>query len=1047
MHMTDIQVERFGVWRDLHLPLPQAGLNILYGPNEAGKSTLMRFVRAMLYGFSTGKPLPGQAQITAGRGAMDIEHDGRKYRIQRDYNPNSRGDLSVISLDARPAPSNLVELILNGVEEPIFEKVFAVGLREIQELGTLQDGEVADRIYGLTLGPDGQKLINSAERFRSQRSELLDPETQNGRLTDLFERYDKVTSELRNHDKKVRQHRELCRERARVDTEIGVFKQRQTGLQQELRGHLLMQRIYGPWKRVQDCEFELRELKVVQDFPEQGIERLEKLEGDLANATASRAQLVGVARQSKSDLAKLRLPVEYRAHGGSIQGLLDQRGWIRQVQDKVAGQQKELSPLQAELQQRLNVLGPTWTPQRLDTFDTSPSAHFRLVSAARSLRAASARRGKTQRRGTRLDARCAEQSDLIQQGQEENQVDSIEGGLIATRTHLANLEELGKLKSQHAELQQRQLSLDEERERLETRLVLPPWVYFVLILFGISGLSLLGLGIKSGIQLTQLVGGVFTLLIVTCGGICWSLKTHFEHETQQRLNQVNALTDANLRKIRDTHNTTRLLITPDLLALHAATGRTPDSFSESELIQTLAHRSTELERLSLDEQQLNSRRNRLDQLQDQAQQRDREVAVARQNWQELLQHLGFAPTSSVDEAFETWKVVVEACELKRKFDALHRDHHQQKWIVQSYEQRIGELGRRLHKVEVEPAKTWDFLKSWEQLLGSHAANRPERIRLKKDTRARMREAGEYQATAHDLKTRRSALLVQGGAADREEFMTRAEQSARRIALLEEVNIARMELDRATGSDRDLAIAEEDLQSYSPPQNASRIEALKRNLLEMEKEMQKAFEQLGSLKHEIKLMETSRESSRLRFEREQITAEIHETAGQWLATEVAGHGLAGLRGHFERTCQPVTLADASRHLQRLTCGKYRNVWTPLGERQLRIDDEHNHTLTVEQLSRGTREQLFLSIRLALVEELGRQGTRLPMVLDDVLVNFDQERSDAATEVLRDFAEKGHQVLLFTCHRHLAEQAESHGLEPIWLLGKDAKEVAPADRMAG
>ena len=128
------------------------------------------------------------------------------------------------------------------------------------------------------------------------------------------------------------------------------------------------------------------------------------------------------------------------------------------------------------------------------------------------------------------------------------------------------------------------------------------------------------------------------------------------------------------------------------------------------------------------------------------------------------------------------------------------------------------------------------------------------------------------------------------------------------------------------------------------------------------------------------------------------------------------------------------------------GKYRNVWTPLGERQLRIDDDQNRTLRVEQLSRGTREQLFLAIRLALVEELARQGTRLPMVLDDVLVNFDQERSEAATEVLRDFAQKGYQVLLFTCHRHLAERAETQGLQPIWLPGKETLQ-ASAERLAG
>ena len=51
-------------------------------------------------------------------------------------------------------------------------------------------------------------------------------------------------------------------------------------------------------------------------------------------------------------------------------------------------------------------------------------------------------------------------------------------------------------------------------------------------------------------QLTQVVGGVYALLVVTCGGICWAIKNYFEHETQNRLAHVNSLTDANVRKIR-----------------------------------------------------------------------------------------------------------------------------------------------------------------------------------------------------------------------------------------------------------------------------------------------------------------------------------------------------------------------------------------------------------------------------------------------------------------------------------------------------------------
>ena len=89
--------------------------------------------------------------------------------------------------------------------------------------------------------------------------------------------------------------------------------------------------------------------------------------------------------------------------------------------------------------------------------------------------------------------------------------------------------------------------------------------------------------------------------------------------------------------------------------------------------------------------------------------------------------------------------------------------------------------------------------------------------------------------------------------------------------------------------------------------------------------------------------------------------------------------------------------------------------------------------VEQLSGGTREQLFLAVRLAVVGEFTRQGIELPMILDDILVNFDQLRTETAVETLLEFAAEGQQILFFTCHLHLAHLFESRGIEPTWLPG--------------
>jgi uncharacterized protein YhaN len=87
------------------------------------------------------------------------------------------------------------------------------------------------------------------------------------------------------------------------------------------------------------------------------------------------------------------------------------------------------------------------------------------------------------------------------------------------------------------------------------------------------------------------------------------------------------------------------------------------------------------------------------------------------------------------------------------------------------------------------------------------------------------------------------------------------------------------------------------------------------------------------------------------------------------------------------------------------------------------------VTPAALSTGTREQLWLAVRLAYVRQYCEAAEPLPLVLDDVLVNFDAARARATLAVLADFATRT-QVLLLTCHAHLVELArEVAGVEPV------------------
>ena len=86
----------------------------------------------------------------------------------------------------------------------------------------------------------------------------------------------------------------------------------------------------------------------------------------------------------------------------------------------------------------------------------------------------------------------------------------------------------------------------------------------------------------------------------------------------------------------------------------------------------------------------------------------------------------------------------------------------------------------------------------------------------------------------------------------------------------------------------------------------------------------------------------------------------------------------------------------------------------------------------QLSTGARDQLHLAVRLAISEFLSKPGNPLPLLLDDVFANSDDERARAGMRVLAGTLAREHQVVVMTCHRHRHEHLSS--LDPdVWAAG--------------
>ncbi len=117
-----------------------------------------------------------------------------------------------------------------------------------------------------------------------------------------------------------------------------------------------------------------------------------------------------------------------------------------------------------------------------------------------------------------------------------------------------------------------------------------------------------------------------------------------------------------------------------------------------------------------------------------------------------------------------------------------------------------------------------------------------------------------------------------------------------------------------------------------------------------------------------------------------------------------------------------LREASSLLQRLTEGAYRGIRLN-DRREIWIEDGQGHQRDYRELSRGTQDQVYLSLALAIVDAYRQRGVELPVVLNDVFINIDTERAQLTAQLLADFANRGHQVILFTRHEHVIQRFAS------------------------
>jgi uncharacterized protein YhaN len=185
------------------------------------------------------------------------------------------------------------------------------------------------------------------------------------------------------------------------------------------------------------------------------------------------------------------------------------------------------------------------------------------------------------------------------------------------------------------------------------------------------------------------------------------------------------------------------------------------------------------------------------------------------------------------------------------------------------------------------------------------------------------------------------------------------------------------------------------------------------------------ELIGSLKNEIRQIDGSDRAAEQAETAQQALAEISAAFERFTHIQVARSVLRGFINKYKDENQGPVLAKAKEIFRDLTL----NEWTTL---QTNYDDSDNPILEgvrsdtkavgVDGMSDGTRDALYLALRLASLHHYFSTHEPIPFIVDDIFINLDDRRAVAAFKALLDLAEKT-QVIFFTHHNHLCELAKT------------------------
>ena len=972
MKLKSIHIGGYGklIDREFH---DLSRLQVVYGPNEAGKSTMMSFIHSILFGFPTKQQTayryePKHASKYGGRLIVDTEGDGEVI-IER-VKGKAIGDVTLYFQDGTIGGELELQQLLSGMDKAMFQRIFSFDIHGLQGIHLLKSEEIGRYLLAAgTIGTDA--LLHAEQQLQKELDSLFKPHGRKPILNQQLQQLRQAEKELKKGKVQQQQYAQLVAKTTKVEQEREELQQLQ---KQQLQTTYKLERLIKQWPFLQERNQLQTQLKEYTDldFPADGIARLEKLNEHLR---LIRGQL-DVYERKRSELEETLLRQKSTLLESGKRTKMNQ---LLEKWPQVLQWNEDLVQLQYDMSEGKEYMKKLKNDLHVDDKEISQLQIGQLgMDMKEKIR-------HTVQEYSRLQAQ--KQDVFIKLNYEAKRLEEAEAACTRIENNLLDEDAYRRLERLYHEAQdlkrkqqvitaqidfyqQRKIEVGEKRKKEGA--VRRTIGYLVVI-------SFVFFAVWSVISRKWLFASASLLAFLSVLYLGFFTKRKEVEPLDHTLTQL---------KQEDA------VIKTELKQKSMIQDNWKESYEQQHQLRTAwKEELLRLERQQMEWQEMKKQLASLEKME-----KNIEAKLIR------FKHMLNLPADFASTKLE------DALERLREMILLQEK-------VQQKAQRIAELNEKQYSWRHELTDlVQPFFPGWEAdqtgilRLKERLKDEDEQWVLFREAEKRLQTLGDDRMQVqlqHEALLREKTVLMQAANVhDEEAYWAKAEA----------IRIYKEQKDR-------LLLIEQQLSDEVIKESEHY-----RSLLNVEEEQAKLFtekkqttaqletmhEQLANLTYEIKMLEEGGTYTEHLHHFYHLQSIYQETSRRWMKYQLAKHLLHETMNRLKAERLPRVVEKAQEYVRFLTDGEYVRIHIQADDAFV-IERRDRVLFEVKEVSQATKEQLYIALRFALVGVL-QSKYAFPIIIDDGFVNFDHRRTVKVIQLLQEI-EKDTQVLFFTCHQHL------------------------------